>query len=724
MTVRNRLVHTLFFSIALLFLACAPERVFRSADSAPPSLPPENGSHLTAADTADAVDDDDLKDLPLDAAFMVLPVTEKLAVAARMLESARKLLSEDQLVTAGYRFAMVRVILTSINVESLDAERETYQRLAEQIDHFYDDYVRGKDELPAESPREAVIAGVEVSGEDTLTGDDGMVAEEDLAPDTTALAEALQVKVLYPPIPMVMNRQVENAIKFFQTKGRKVYQRWLGRAEVYEPMMRKILREEGMPEDLVYIAMIESGFNPIAYSYAHASGPWQFIKSTGKIFGLKTTYWHDERRDPVKATYAAVRYFKKLYYDFDDWYLAMAAYNCGERNVEKNIHRSGTKDFWKMSRLPKQTRNYVPTYIAARLIAQDPAAYGFDPPVFRDLPKVDSMWVTEQVDLKLAARLIGREYQELKEINPWLLRACTPPTNDSTLLILPVGTAEAFQREWAALPDDEKRALARHTVRKGETLSAIARKYGVSVRDIRAIAENQIRPDGRLRIGQELIVPTSPEIAKARYTAVEEETPPAPARAGNGEVVHIVRSGETPAAIAARYGVSASSLMKRNHISNPRRLRVGQRLVVKPGATPAVAAAPETEAAGVRSNRSEPVETSSTAGAASRTHIVAKGETPQSIASRYGISAAALMKSNGISDPRKMKVGARLKVPGAGEVEVASADVSSAVHTVRRGDTIWDIARRYGIERDHLLRANDLDHSSRIRPGDRLVIPR
>ncbi len=186
-----------------------------------------------------------------------------------------------------------------------------------------------------------------------------------------------RVEIIPGHIPITYNQKVASIIKFFQNEGRTSFQKWLNRMSRYKAIILPILEEEGVPPELFYLAMIESGLNPKAYSYAHASGVWQFISSTGKNYGLKKNWWVDERRDFEKATHAAARLLKDLHQEFDDWYLAFAAYNCGPARVRKTIKRQGTKDYWKLTRLPPQTRNYVPNIMAAIFIANNPGKYGF-----------------------------------------------------------------------------------------------------------------------------------------------------------------------------------------------------------------------------------------------------------------------------------------------------------------------------------------------------------
>ncbi len=717
-----RLYH--FLSVFVLCLLGCPKP--HLGFNEPPDKEPETHLRDTTSNYTDTlnrgsnnlIDENELKNIIINEEFLQQRDEEKLTTVARLLENARALMFNDQLVAAGYSFALARMMLASICSDSLGAEVELYHSLVKEVNHFYEDYVHSKDELPAESPPEAIIAGVEEAESDTSDEDD-LLSLNDLPIDTTALIETLAKDLEFPEVPFIINNQVENAIRFFQTKGRKVYQRWLTRAEVYEPMMRKILKEEGMPEDLVYVCMIESGFNPIAYSYAHASGPWQFIKSTGKIFGLKMNWWYDERRDPVKSTYAAIRYLKKLYYDFEDWYLAIAAYNCGEKNVKKHINRYNTKDFWSLTRLPRQTRNYVPTFIAAGIIAKNPAAYGFMPPVYRGMPAVDSVVICEQVDLKLVAKLIGSTYEELKELNPSLLKWCTPPPPDTTILILPLGTASKFLTEWANLPKEYKKVETRHIVKRGETLGSIAKRYGVSVRDICAVAENRIRNQNKLSVGQMLIIPVPPEHYKksaVEYQVAEAEEPITSKPSGN-EIMHIVRSGETLGSIAENYNTTVSALISRNRIKNARKLKVGQTLVVKPG----VSYSKDKSLAATSTEKSKSPSPTPQTNPTTREHTVKKGETLTNIAMQYEISVSELMKANNLNNPHNIKAGTRICIPSSKDLKGGSS--STIVHTVRPGDTLWAIARKYGVNQEELMRVNSLNKRSKIMPGDRLKIP-
>jgi membrane-bound lytic murein transglycosylase D len=338
------------------------------------------------------------------------------------------------------------------------------------------------------------------------------------------------------------------------------------RAEVYVPLLQQILREEGLPEELVYLSMIESGFNPKAYSYAHAVGPWQFIRSTGRIFGLKSDWWYDERRDPVKATYAACKYLKRLYTEFDDWYLALAAYNSGEGRVHRHMRHYNTRDYWELKRLPRQTRNYVPTFLAALTIMKDPEKYGFKKISFKGYSEYDSVLVTECLDLNLVADIIETDYQSLKDLNPAIVRWCTPPTQDSIWLKVPLGTTAMFHEKVATIPEDQKRSWVRHKVRSGETLSIIAQKYRTSMKAIMDIKSNNIRSPHRISAGKYLLIPVPPNkyssgLALASIDYDEEYIPD-----GRSRVTYTVRKGDNLGLIAQKFGTSVKSLKGWNNL--------------------------------------------------------------------------------------------------------------------------------------------------------------
>lgn len=364
--------------------------------------------------------------------------------------------------------------------------------------------------------------------------------------------------------PVVVNRQVLQFLDYFQSQGRERTQEAMRRAGPYLPHFRRIFAEEAVPVDLVYMAHVESLFKPNAYSRARARGIWQFMAGTARLYGLQVNWWLDERLDFFKATRAAARHLRDLHEEFGDWYIALAAYNVGPGRIYRIFRRHGRLDYWTMARrrmLPRETRNYVPSVLAAMIIYRHPERYGFEPPEETPLSS-EEVSVPFQVDLQVVADLLGVSKGRLQELNPELVRGITPFGESDYRLRVPAGMGEKAAQALAELPPEKRLRWAHHRVRKGETLSHIAARYGVSVR---AIAEtNRLRSIHRLRIGQDLIIPLSDWRAGL----------PAPETAD----VHIVQRGESLYRIARRYGVRVEDLRVWNGLEDRDLIYPGQEL--------------------------------------------------------------------------------------------------------------------------------------------------
>ena len=309
------------------------------------------------------------------------------------------------------------------------------------------------------------------------------------------------------PLAVLENQRVRHFLNGFSGGQRNFFERALARSGRYVPLMASILREEGLPEDLVYLALIESGFSPYAHSRMKAVGPWQFMRPTALSYGLKIDSWVDERRDPVLSTRAAAAYLRDLHQKFGEWFLAAAAYNAGQGRVGRALQRSRTNDFWGLSQerkyLALETRNYVPKFIAAAVIANAPDQYGFEEVVYEVPLQYDEVTIHTPLRLETVAKLANTDVEVIKELNPALLRNFTPPNREVFTLRLPFGSGETFTDAYELLPASAKIKVSLHRVKKGETLSKIAKEHGQSVKHI--LKENGLT-SSRIRPGQELVI--------------------------------------------------------------------------------------------------------------------------------------------------------------------------------------------------------------------------
>ncbi len=535
-------------------------------------------------------------------------------------------------------------------------------------------------------------------------------------------------------VPLTMNRLVESTISYLLKNPERHLTNWLSRAETYFPMVEQIFAEEGIPDELKYLGMIESGLNPRARSWARAVGMWQFISATGRTYGLQVDAWVDERRDPERATRAAARHLRDLYEQYGDWHIALAGYNCSPRCIQRAIRRAEARTghrptYWDMyPYLPRETRNYVPMFIATALIASNPEAFDLKPS--RPGPRYAYEYVPVRGALRLStvADLTGTDVETIRALNPALRRTSLPPSAEPYYLRIPLGTYEQFVEGYEKLPDEAKLPPGEYIVRRGDTLGKIARQYGLSVS--RLMRDNDLRST-RLSIGQRLVVPVPrydsalPSLAEAQKTTVDygtrrlrplsasaplaeapapvvrtsmpvrTKTPPAPDTRTDTRVVHRVQRGETLGKIAENYGVSVRDVQGWNNLRGTR-IKAGQRLTIYAGTTPESTP---------KEDETEPQKI---------TYKVRSGDTLSEIAEKYGVSTGKLRQWNGLRGSR-IRAGQRLTIyPPEGNVQS---------HIVRRGDTLDEIARKYGVSIQDLKTWNSL-RSSTIHPGQELTVRR
>lgn len=465
-------------------------------------------------------------------------------------------------------------------------------------------------------------------------------------------------------IPMVHNDRVERWIKYFQSaKGKSIFLKWYSRYDKYEKIIRTILKEEGVSEDLIYLGMIESGFHPTVLSRARAAGMWQFMSFTGQRYGLHSDWWYDDRFDVERATRAAAKHLKDLFKTYGDWYLAMAAYNRGEGGTNRAIRINKTRNYWELWQMPRETKNYVPKFMAAALICKDPKKYGFEL-IGDGVPMTyDTVTVTECIDLEVVAKCADTSFAAIKDLNTNIKRWCTPPTVERFVLKIPAGTREKFLTKYEAVADESRTSWVRHKIQFNETFSSIALKYGTNVQAI--LDANNMSKNTRLYTGQFLLIPKAPKSSVTKKMAEYKKSsgssmtyvnkPLIPANIpGKKKVVYAVKSGDTIGEIAEWYNTYAKNIRYWNGLSYYSYIYPGQQL-----------------------------------------NIWVPPDFPE-----QGYRKTASKKQ----DVEDLK-------PGEGV----------QIYVVQSGDTLFDIAKLFGVEAGNLRRWNKLS-SNTIKPGDKLKV--
>jgi len=462
-------------------------------------------------------------------------------------------------------------------------------------------------------------------------------------PNIKAKAET-EIKTTKSDLPLVLNDEVAMFINYFSSpKGKGTLERALARSGRYRDMILSTLKETGVPQDLIYLAQAESGFQPLALSRAGARGMWQFMAGRASMYGLEHSFWVDERQDPTKSTRAAAEHLKDLYNQFGDWYLAMAAYNSGPGTIQHAVERTGYADYWELYRrgvLPQETRNYVPIILAVTIMAKNPSQYGLEHVSLDPAPNVDQVIIDYPVDLRLVADCVDTTVTYLQELNPSLLRLTTPK-GEPYALKLPSGTADKYQTAMAAIPPDMRTLWRYHQVEAGETLTTVAHKYHASPSSI--TEANHLTSDD-LVVGSKLIIPLASGRSDSEGVAYSKHP-----------THYKVRKGDTLDSIADDFDVPVEKLRKWNKLKGTQ-VPAGRTLVIyKPvsGETSEVASEeksePKAQAAShtTAGSHSGAKKSSSKSAATAKYHKVKKGETLSGIASSYDTTVAALRRDNG-----------------------------------------------------------------------------
>jgi len=495
-----------------------------------------------------------------------------------------------------------------------------------------------------------------------------------------------QEKVAYN-VPVILNERVKNCILYYQTVARDAFERYLSRSTKFIPIIDSIFIELGMPTDLKYLALVESGFNPKAYSWARAMGLWQFIASTGRLYKLNRNWWYDERKDPVKSTIAAAKFLKDLYDKFGSWELAMAAYNGGPGRVRGVIKKQKTTDFWKM-KLKKQTMDYVPFFMAATVISKNPERFGFTDIEYQPKWEFDIVIIDKCLDLKTVAGSVGCSVADLKALNPELLRQFTPPNMKNYQLRIPKDTKKKFLAAYDKMPSSRETSFVKHKIRRGETVSTIARKYGVSQYAI--FETNNLSRRSKIYAGKHIVIPVPNDRDYTRKKNRRDYN-------AQGDI-YIVRSGDTVWDIARAFGKTTEQIRRLNNLDRRARIYVGQKLNVGAGSSGKSYAKKKTDGN-------------------TFTYKVKKGDSLWEIARRFGTTTKSLRKLNGLNRRSNIYPGQKLKVTG--DVE---PDDNYRVYTVKRGDTLWEIAALFNTTVTRIKNWNDVSNPRKLKAGDRLII--